>query len=83
MGLLKKYVYTWRGLKSIGGKKSRFFVSYLGKCVDGWKDFYNGEKPWKRLGYSNPIFSIHNATGSDSVLGKRIIMCLLWHEIHL
>ena len=81
---MNKYVYTWCGLKTIGGRNGKHFcISYLGKCVDGWKDFYGNLKPWQSRGYSNPIFCIDKKnTGYDVMLDRhRVVFCLLWHQI--
>lgn len=77
----KKY---WCGLREfrlkIFGKT--ITIWYLGKCLDGWKDFYDGLKPYKKLGYSNPIFCKSKNWGYDSLLHKyRIVFCLLWFGI--
>ena len=79
---MNKHVYTWHGLKTIGGRNGRkFCILYLGKCVDGWKDYYNGVKPWKHFGYSNPIFCIKNCGYDEMIERYRVVFCLLWHEI--
>lgn len=81
---MKSPAYTWRGLKTIGGVKSGFMVSYIGKCIDGWKDFYGDLKPWQYLGYSNPILCKSNNWGYSEMLKKyRFIFCILWHEVHI
>ena len=81
--MLREHVYNWMGLKTIGGRNGRSFcIAYLGKCIDGWKDFYKGEKPWQTYGYSNPIFSISKNWGYVPMLKKyRVVFCLLWHNI--
>lgn len=80
---MKKHIYTWLGLKTIGGRNGRnFCISYLGKCVDGWKDYYGDLKPWQHFGYSNPIFCISKNCGYDKNIKKyRVVFCLLWHQI--
>jgi hypothetical protein len=79
---MKNLVYTWFGLKTIGGRKSRFSISYLGKCVGGWKDYYGDLKPWQHFGYSNPIFCKSKNWGYDETLGRyRVVFCLLWHKV--
>lgn len=79
---MKKHVYTWGGLKTIGGRRRHLCISYLGKCVDGWKDYYGDLKPWQKFGYSNPIFCKSKNWGYDEMLGRyRVIFCLLWHQI--
>lgn len=81
---MKNPVYTWRGLKTIGGIKSHISISYIGKCVDGWKDFYEDLKPWQFLGYSNPIFCKSENWGYNEILREhRFIFCILWHEINI
>lgn len=80
---MKNLVYTWMGLKTIGGRNGKHFcISYLGKCVDGWKEFYGNIKPWQMYGYSNPIFSKSKNWGYDKTLHRyRVVFCLLWHQI--
>lgn len=81
---MKKHVYTWGGLKTIGGRNGkRFCIQYLGKCVEGWKDYYGNLKPWQKLGYSNPVFCIDKKnTGYDEILNRRrVVFCLFWHQI--
>ena len=80
---MKKHVYTWLGLKTIGGRNGKHFcISYLGKCVDGWKDYYGDLKPWKHFGYSNPIFCKSKNWGYDEHLDRyRVVFCLLWHNV--
>ncbi|MBQ2299461.1 MAG: hypothetical protein II278_08830 [Bacteroidaceae bacterium] len=82
---MQKLVYTWRGLKTIGGRKTHFCVTYLGKAFDGWQEYYGSQKPWQARGYSNPIFCIDKKnSGYDEMLERhRVIFCLLWHQIHL
>lgn len=81
---MKKLVYTWLGLKIIGGRKSYLSIAYLGKCVDGWKDFYGDLKPWQKFGYSNPIFCKSDSWGYDETLKRYIVVfCLLWHNVQL
>ena len=79
-----KHVYTWGGLKTIGGRNGRYFcISYVGKCTKEWEDFYGGLKPWKKFGYSNPIFCIDKKnTGYNSFFErKRVVFFLFWHQI--
>lgn len=81
---MQKHVYTLYGLKTIGGRNGRHFcISYLGKCVDEWKDYYENLKPWQMRGYSNPIFCIDKRNwGYDKNLRRyRVIFCLLWHQV--
>ena len=80
---MKKFVYTWFGLNTIGGRNgNRLSVSYLGKCIDGWKDYYGNLKPWQEFGYSNPILCKSKNCGYDENLGRyRVVFCLLWHNV--
>ena len=79
---MKNFVHNWRGLKTIGGIKRSFQIAYIGKCIDGWKDFYGDLKPWQYFGYSNPIFCKSKNWGYDEMLEKyRVVFCLLWHEV--
>lgn len=74
--------YTWIGLKTIAYNKKHLSISYLGKYADGWKDYYKGTKPWKHLGYSNPIFCKSKNWGYNETLGKyRVEFCLFWHNV--
>lgn len=81
---MKKFKpYTWFGLKTIGGKDGvNLCIAYLGKCVDGWKDYYEDLKPWQKFGYSNPIFCKSKKWGYDEMLEEyRVVFCLLWHNV--
>lgn len=74
----------WCGLKELSFKvkDKNVTIWYLGKCVDGWKDFYGDLKPWQKNGYSNPIFCKSKNWCYDKVMRKnRVIFCLLWHCI--
>lgn len=79
----KNPIYTWYGLYTIGGRNGiHFSISFLGKCVEGWKDYYGEQKPWQHLGYSNPIFAISKNWGYDEKLNRyRVVFCLLWFNI--
>ena len=71
----------WCGLKQLSFKVKGRTVTiwYLGKCVEGWKDFYGDLKPWQKHGYSNPIFCKSKSWGYDEYLERyRVVFCLLW-----
>lgn len=79
---MSKLRHTWFGLRQIGGQKSDLSITYLGKCIDGWKDYYEDLKPWQLMKYSNPILAKSKNWGYSEQLGcYRIIFCLLWHQI--
>ena len=79
---MKKFVYNWMGCKMIGGRKTHFSITYLGKCIDGWKDYYGDLKPWQMYGYSNPILCKSKNWGYNEQLKRyRVIFCLFWHQI--
>ena len=80
---IKSPIYTWMGLYTIGGRNGiHFSISYLGKCIEGWKDFYKEQKPWQAFGYSNPIFAISKNWGYDKMINRyRVIFCLFWFQI--
>lgn len=69
------------GMKTLGGTDGcRFCIHYAGKCVDEWKEFYNGCKaPWNKW-FKNPIF--HNRSGYDNLLDRyRVWFVFMWHII--
>ena len=71
----------WCGLKelSIKLKNRTITIWYLGKCLDGWKEYYGDLKPWQQLGYSNPIFCKSKNWGYDRILKRnRVVFCLFW-----
>ena len=68
--------YTNYGLYTIGGRSSRFCVSFAGKAVRGWDKFYGNDVPWKKW-FTNPIF--HNRTGYDPILERyRVWFIFMW-----
>lgn len=69
------------GLKTIGGKNGvRLCISYAGKCIDGWRDYYDEYKaPWQKW-FNNPIF--HNRSGYDDQLDRyRVWFIFMWHIV--
>lgn len=81
---LKKFEpYTWFGLRTIGGKDGmRFCIQYAGKCVDGWKEYYNRQEyrePWRKW-FKNPIFQ--NRSHFDKVMCRyRVWFIFMWHIV--
>lgn len=80
---MSKLLYTWMGLWTIGGRNGNSFcIAYLGKCIDGWKDYYGEQKPWQAYGYSNPILCKSKNWGYDKILDcYRVVFCFLWFNI--